>query len=175
MWCVQRRACPHPLHLNVSPHSTPLINYVIPFKERVFTMDFTRTTPFHESPATYDPDGHETKPHQPARRKSLSDHDRNRIRSAPFEMLSDLTSLNEFKNFAFAMLAVGFAVVGAVTAALAIVAIRPVTPSGEDAQFLAPWPLTAVSLAIFASVLSGYLFLVHCCSKVARFLRRVRK
>ena len=28
MRCVQRRACPHPLHLNLSPRPTPLINYV---------------------------------------------------------------------------------------------------------------------------------------------------
>ena len=28
MWCVQRRACPRPLHLNLFPTSpTPLINY----------------------------------------------------------------------------------------------------------------------------------------------------
>ena len=27
MWCVQRRACPHPLHLNLLPPLTPLINY----------------------------------------------------------------------------------------------------------------------------------------------------
>ena len=28
MWCVQRRACPRPLHLNLSPRApTPLINY----------------------------------------------------------------------------------------------------------------------------------------------------
>ena len=30
MWCVQRRACPRPLHLNLFPTSpTPLINYVL--------------------------------------------------------------------------------------------------------------------------------------------------
>ena len=28
MWCVQRRACPRPLHLNLfTPPLTPLINY----------------------------------------------------------------------------------------------------------------------------------------------------
>ena len=145
---------------------------IIPFKERVFTIDFTRTTPFHESPATYQ---FCTKPHIPARNKSLSDHDKNRIRSAPFEKLSELASLNDFKNYAFAMLAVVFAAVGAITAALAVVAIRPVTPSGEGAEFLSAWPLTAISLALFASVLSGFLFVVHCCSIVVRFFQEVRK
>ena len=32
VWCVQRRACPRPLHLNLFPTSTPpLINYVLPY------------------------------------------------------------------------------------------------------------------------------------------------
>ena len=145
---------------------------VIPFKERVFTMDFTRTTPFHESDATY---GYRTRPHKPARNKRLADHDRNRIRSAPFEKLSDLSSLNEFKNFAFAMLAVVFAAVGAITAALAIVAIRPVAESGEGAELLSFWPLTAVSLSIFAFVLTIYLMAVHCRSIFCRFCRRDKK
>ena len=145
---------------------------VIPFKERVFTMDFTRTTPFHERPATY---GFRTKAHIPARNKSLADHDRNRIRSAPFERLNELASLHDFKNFAFAMLAVAFAAVGAITAALAVIAIRPVAPSGENVEFLSLWPLTAISLAIFASILSTFLFLVHCASKVGRFFRGTRK
>ena len=145
---------------------------VIPFKERVFTIDFTRTTPFHEQDATY---GFKTKPHKPARRKTLADHDRNRIRSAPFEKLNELESLNEFKNFAFAMLAVVFAAVGAITAALAVVAIRPVAKSGEGAELLSFWPLTAVSLSVFAAVLSIYLMAVHCRSICARFFRRDRK
>lgn len=144
---------------------------VIPFKERVFTMDFTRTTPFHASPASY---GFSTKVHKPARKKTLDDHDRYRIRSAPFEKLSDLASLNDFRNFAFAMLAVGFAAVGAITAALAIVAIRPVAPSGEGAQLLTPWPLTAVSLAMFASVLSIFSIVLQCGSKFIRLFRRNR-
>ena len=145
---------------------------VIPFKERVFTMDFTRTTPFHEEVTTY---GYRTKAHRPARAKNLGDHDKNRIRSAPFEKLNELESLNEFKNFAFAMLAVGFAAVGAITAALAVVAIRPVAQFGEGAKLLSFWPLTAVTLSIIAFVLSIFLVAAHCWPICVRFFRFFRK
>ena len=124
---------------------------VIPYMERVFTIDFIRTTPVHEEEATY---GYVTKAHKPARQKNLQGHDVNRLRSAPYDLLKNLESLTEFRNFAFAMLAVGFAAVGAITAALAIIAIRPVVSVEDSARILAPWPLTAVSLAIFASILS---------------------
>ena len=146
---------------------------VIPFKERVFTIDFTRTTPFQEQESTY---GFRTKTHEPARKKTLGDHDVHQIRSSPYEKLNDLSSLNEslddFRTLAFAMLAVGFAAVGAITAALAIVAIRPVTPSGEDAQLLSAWPMTAITLSIFASILSVFRIIVYCYSKIASFFRR---
>ena len=157
---------------------------VIPFKERVFTIDFTRTTPFQEQESTQGQEstqeqestyGFRTKPHQPARKKTLGDHDVHQIRSSPYEKLSDLASLNEFKNLAFTMLAVVFTAVGAITAALAVVAMRPVTPSGEDAQLLSGWPLTAVSLSIFASILSSLTIVVYCCSKIASFFRWFKK
>ena len=144
---------------------------VIPYMERVFTMDFTRTTPVHEDKATY---GYVTKEHKAARKKNLQGHDINRLRSAPFEILRNLESLTEFRNFSFAMLAVGFAAVGAITAALAVIAIRPVVSTEDSAKLLAPWPLTAVSLAMFASVLSIFSIFSQIVPRLAHYLRRRR-
>ena len=142
---------------------------VIPYRERVFTMDFTRTTPVHQSLATY---GFKTKPHKAARPKNLQGHDRNRLRSAPFELLVELKSLSEFRSLAFSILAVGFAALGAITAALAIIAVRPVLPASEASELLAPWPLTAVSLSLFAFVLSIFTMAGRIFSHFVRIFRK---
>ena len=64
---------------------------VVPHKERFFTMDFARTTPFHETSASY---GYSSKSHHGARNKSLQGHDQGRLRSAPFESLKQLDSID---------------------------------------------------------------------------------
>ena len=138
---------------------------VIPYMDRVFTMDFTRTTPVHESPATY---GYKTKPHEPARKKNLQGHDANRLRSAPFETLRDLESLNDFRTLAFTMLGVGFAAISAITAALAIMAVGPAT----SAALSGAWPLTAVSLASFASALSIFALGAQVLPRLLHHVRR---
>ncbi len=88
---------------------------VIPYMERVFTMDFTRTTPVHDAVATY---GYTTKPHKAARPKNIQGHDRNRLRSAPFEALGRLATLdtrvNSFISLTFLVLAVMIAAIGVV-------------------------------------------------------------
>ena len=89
---------------------------VIPYKERFFTMDFSRTTPFSEGPSTT---GYRPIRHEPgARDKSLQGHDVHRLRSAPFESLQQLSSLdtrvNSFNNFTFLVLAVMIAAIGVV-------------------------------------------------------------
>ena len=90
---------------------------VIPHKERVFTMDFTRTTPFHDtrSSPSY---GYKTKPHKPARDTRIQAHDVNRLRSAPFESLRQLATLdsrvNSFINLTFLVLAVMIAAIGVI-------------------------------------------------------------
>ena len=88
---------------------------VIPHKERVFTMDFTRTTPFQEKPATY---GYAPKKHKFARDKNIEAHDRNRLRSAPFESLSRLATLDSrvtsFITLTFVVLAVVIAAIGVI-------------------------------------------------------------
>ena len=68
---------------------------VIPHKERVFTMDFTRTTPVHDTGSSY---VYKTEPHKPARSKNIRGHDVNRLRSAPFEYLRKLDTLDSRVN-----------------------------------------------------------------------------
>ena len=88
---------------------------VIPYKERFFTMDFARTTPFSEQPSST---GYRPKAHKPGRDKSLQSHDIHRLRSAPFESLKRLASLdtrvNSFNNFTFLVLAVMIAAIGVI-------------------------------------------------------------
>jgi deoxycytidine triphosphate deaminase len=122
---------------------------VIPYKERVFTIDFTRTSPFHARRASY---GYSSKPHEPNRRKSLQDHDKNRIHSAPFERLREIQALTEFRTLAIQLISVLFVVLAAVVAALSIVIARPLVDPARP--FLSPWPLAALGLALFAAVLS---------------------
>lgn len=91
---------------------------VIPYKARVFTMDFSRTTPvYEERKATW---GYKTKPHKPARPKDIQGHDPNRLRSAPFEALSQLATLdtrvNSFISLTFLVLAVMIAAIGVIAA-----------------------------------------------------------
>ena len=89
---------------------------VIPYRERFFTMDFSRTTPFSEKPTSTK---NKPIPHKPgARAKTLQGHDVNKIRSAPFEALQQLSTLdtrvNSFNNFTFLVLAVMIAAIGVV-------------------------------------------------------------
>lgn len=89
---------------------------VVPYRERFFTMDFSRTTPYREKNSTT---GYEPKQHTgDARAKTLQGHDIHRLRSAPFESLQQLASLgtrvNSFSNFTFLVLAVMIAAIGVV-------------------------------------------------------------
>ena len=140
----------------------------IEYRARAFSIDFVRTTRFGDANLRYP---HPFRADTRAPNPPLGTYDPERLRSGPYEKLRDLESLTEFRNFAFAMLAVGFAAVGAITAALAIIAIRPVV-SVEDSAKLAGWPLAAVSLAIFASVLSIFSIGAQIVPRVMRHFRR---
>ena len=94
---------------------------VVPHKERFFTMDFVRTTPFHKTSASY---GYSSKSHHGARNKTLQGHDQSRLRSAPFESLKQLESIDtktsgldsritNFSSLIFLVLAVVIAAIGA--------------------------------------------------------------
>ena len=94
---------------------------VIPHKERFFTMDFARTTPFHKTPTSY---GYKSISHEGSRTKTLQSHDVNRLTSAPFDSLKQLESLDSktsgldsritnFSSLTFLVLAVVIAAIGA--------------------------------------------------------------
>lgn len=127
---------------------------VIPHKERVFTMDFTRTTPVRNTKATY---GYATVPHTPARRKSLQGHDVHRLRSAPFESLRQLSTLdtrvNSFNNFTFLVLAVMIAAIGVVAS---FMGLGPMGSSGTGESSNGLLVLTIVSLVFgFSGLIIG--------------------
>ena len=89
----------------------------IPHMEPVFTMDFTRTTPFRHEKAWY---GYKSKLHKPGRQKNLQGHDVNRLQSAPFSALSQLATLDvrvtSFSSLTFLALAVVIAAIGVIAA-----------------------------------------------------------
>ena len=89
---------------------------VIPHKEPVFTMDFTRTTYYQKvKTSSY---GYVSKNHKGARDKTLQGHDIHRLRSAPFEALRQLSGLdtrvNSFNTFTFLVLAIMIAAIGVI-------------------------------------------------------------
>lgn len=117
---------------------------VIPYKERVFTMDFTRTTPVHDHKASY---GYSVKPHKPARQKNLEGHDVNRLRSAPFEELGRLATLenriDSFIPLIFTVLSVMITAIG-VVAALNVGGVAAITKAARGDEGL--WALVAVAV-----------------------------
>ena len=145
---------------------------VIPHKERVFTMDFARTTPLPEHTTTegytkdgFTKDGYKVSLHKPRRGKSIQDHDVNRLRSAPFEQLRQLsnidTRMNSFSTLTFLVLAV-------VIAALGVVAAVASTGSG-DSESVAKVDSGNLVLATVALVFGFSGLLVGSASMAIRF------
>ena len=132
---------------------------VIPHKERVFTMDFARTSPLPKDTKTvattkeytkdgFTKDGYKVSLHKPLRGKTIQDHDVNRLRSAPFEQLRQLSNLDSRMN-SFSTLT--FVVLGVVIAALGVVAAMASTGSG-DSQAVAKVDSSNLVLAMVALV-----------------------
>ena len=134
---------------------------VIPYKERVFTMDFALTTQVPNDTKTcettygytkngYTKDGYKVSVHKAQRGKSIQSHDVNRLRSAPFEQLRRLGDLdvrvNAFTTFTFLVLAVLVAAIGVVAA----LGGSPVPPSGSDSMRTAANGGVNLVLAIIA-------------------------
>lgn len=127
---------------------------VVPFKARVFTMDFTRTTPVHDKAAWY---GYGTLAHEPSRPKTLQDHDSNRLRSAPFEELGRLATMesriNSFIPLTFVLMTLIIAAIG-VLGALGTDGTNGAgqTARGENGIF--SLTVVAVVLALMAASIS---------------------
>ena len=134
---------------------------VIPYKERVFTMDFALTTQVPNDTKTcetthgytkngYTKDGNKVSVHKAQRGKSIQSHDVNRLRSAPFEQLRLLANLdgrvNAFSIFTYLVLAVLVAAIGVV----AVLGGKPVADSESDSMQAAASGGTSLVLAIIA-------------------------
>lgn len=127
-------------------------NIVLKYGDPLFTIDFLRTTGIS---AAYDALKQDPKfpeiPFQPKRR-TLADHDRYQLHSAPYEKLRNLEGLTEFRNFAIGLIAVLFAAIAAVVTALSVIVAGPAAP--DDGQSLGGWATAAISIASVSLVIS---------------------
>ena len=104
--------------------------------EGLFTIDFIRTTPVSEEYRSLKEIPELKKTWFISERRTLSEHDSNRIHSAPYEALQDLKELTRFRDLALGAVALIFVVLGVMVAALGVLAVRPVVDLG--APFLSP-------------------------------------
>ena len=120
----------------------------IAYGEKVFTIDFVRTTPFRKGCKIYKG---ESAPHP-----ALSTFDEHRLRSGPYDVLHRQSELakevEDIKRQTNSYVAVLFTALAAVIAALSVIAARPVTPS--DGVLLDRWPLTALVASVSAIVVA---------------------
>ena len=118
----------------------------------LFTIDFVRTT-------GVSPELEELK-RKPGysevwfapKRGTLQQHDRHRLRSAPYQALKELKELSSFRNLGYAAITLVVLVLTFMVAALAVVAVEPtVKPDGPLLSF---WPMTALVFSIGSAILS---------------------
>ena len=124
------------------------------FKDPLFTIDFIRTTPVTEEYRSLQETRELKKTWFRAEKRTLSEHDSNRLHSAPYESLRDLKELTRFRELALGAVALIFVVLGVMVAALGVLAARPVVDPG--APFLSPWPMTSLLTSVVALVLSAF-------------------
>ena len=85
-------------------------------------------------------------------KRTLQEHDRYRLRSAPYEALRELRELRNFRNVGYVAISLVLLVLTFMVAALAVVAVEPtVEPGGPLLSF---WPMTALVASAVSMVLS---------------------
>ena len=124
---------PCPLY-NLSD-DTVRINY----QEKLFTIDFVRTTRFDAGRNSRYPD----KVPLPSLNPPIGSYDENHLRSAPYEAMQELNKLKRFREIGVGAIGIMFAVLAIMVAALAVVAIKPTVE--PDGPFLSFWPMTALA------------------------------
>lgn len=123
----------------------------------LFTIDFTRTTALTDRYRLMGKELELTKTWFAPVRRTLEEHDKYRIRSAPYQRLRELKELTDFRAFGFAAFGVMFVALAAMIAALSVLTISPtVEPRGPLLSF---WPMTALVGSGVAVVLSIGAFL----------------
>ena len=133
------------------------------FKDPFFTIDFAKTTLLSERYLKMREETQYKKTWFVPERKTLAEHDTDRLHSAPYEALRDLSELTEFRRFGAAAIGVAFVALAAIVAALSAMAIDPVATVGGP--LLSAWPMTALvfswaatALSVGAIVLAGLLW-----------------
>ena len=125
----------------------------IPFGERMFSMDFVRTTRFKDDNIKYP---HPPGDSPPQINPPINSVDEHNLHSGPYETLSKLDEIEkevqQFRQYGYAGFALMFTVLGIMVAALAVVAIEPsVAPSGRLLSF---WPMTAMVFSVASLIMS---------------------
>lgn len=120
----------------------------IGYRERLFSIDFVRTTRFDTEKNISYPNKSPAPPLNP----SIGYYDQRHIRSGPYEALQDLGQIHDFRNFAITLFAVMFTALAAIVAALGVIVIDPVATSNGD--LLGGWALTSLAIGGIALVLS---------------------
>ena len=131
----------------------------INISERLFTIDFVRTTRFvnginreYPYPATNIPQN-----------PPIHVFDQHNLRSGPFDLIEDVRTSKDVANKAsqrvdqlsdrmLVMATVLFTAIAAIVAALSIIVVDPV--ASDDGNVLGKWALTALSIAVFSLVIS---------------------
>ena len=118
--------------------------------EKLFTIDFVRTTRFDTSVNISYPN----KSPEPPTNPSIGYYDQYRIRSAPYEALQDLKELRTFRNIGYAAVTLIMLVLTLMVGALAVVAVQqPLKPGDSSSWYVAGfWGIAFISiLSVFIS------------------------
>ena len=116
--------------------------------DRLFTIDFVRTTRFKASSNRKYPD----KDPPPHINPPIRVYDENSLHSGPYEILEELRGLQKFREIGYGAIGLMFTVLAIMVAALAVVVVRPaVEPGGPLLSF---WPMTALVGSLVSVVLS---------------------
>lgn len=115
----------------------------IEFREKLFTIDFVRTTPFGPASKRY---RGEQPPNPP-----LKTFDVHHLRSGPYETLRKLDELLDFRNLMVTAMTILVAVLAVI---VGLVAIRPTAE--VDGKLLTGWPMAA----LLSLVMSGLALIV---------------
>ena len=126
--------------------------------ERAFSIDFVRTTRFRPGVNRRYTDTIR----QPTRvNPPINSYDTHNLHSGPYEALDQLKGLNRFRDLGVAAIALMFAILGIMVAALAVIATGPVTTADGPLE-INPMVLLALSAAALGSSLLTWLIMLCC-------------
>lgn len=115
--------------------------------DRLFTIDFVRTTLFRPERNMRYTDGRPAIPVNPP----INTYDEHSLQSGPYEALDQLKDLRRFRELGFWVVGLIIAILGIMVAALAVIAIEPVA---TGSVWHDGWPMTALVGSAVAFVLS---------------------